>query len=56
MVILLLLYICFLKQEKKITRTYQKDFLKSTKQLSYNFPHLRDQFEYSKGSEAAEYH
>lgn len=47
-------YLLFIKN--KITGTYQKDFLKATEQLSHHFPHLRDQFENSKRSEAAEYH
>lgn len=42
--------------KKKILGTYQKNFLKATKQLSHDFPHLRDQFENSKRSEAAEHH
>lgn len=42
--------------KKKIIGTYQKNFLKATEQLSHHFPHLRDQFENPKRSEAAEHH
>ena len=45
-----------INNKNKITGTYQKDFLKATKQLSHHFPHLGDQFENPKRSEAAEYH